>query len=148
MSTTCDVVAERVALGESLGDAAEHATSCARCRRLAALPAELGATHREIDPGIGFAARMTAGAQQRVTVRRRRRIAAGLAATVAATTLGVFVLTREPDGAAKRVAPATEIKQDDPREPNNTDIDDDLKALVRMADTDRSSRVSANWREI
>src|SRR5205823_3266558 len=57
--TTCDVVAERVALGEPLGDAAEHAERCPKCRRLVALPAELGATHRELDPGLGFSARMT-----------------------------------------------------------------------------------------
>ena len=74
MSSTCDIVAERVALGEPLGDAADHAASCERCKRLVALPVELGAMHREAEPGMGFSARMTAGAQHRIVVRRRRRL--------------------------------------------------------------------------
>ena len=65
MSSTCDRVAERIALGEPLDDVSEHAATCERCRRLVALPVELGATHREADPGLGFSARMTAGAQHR-----------------------------------------------------------------------------------
>jgi hypothetical protein len=157
MSSTCDLVAERVALGEPLGDAAEHAATCERCRRLAALPTELGATHREVDPGLGFAARMTAGAQQRIVVRRRRRVAGGLAAAVAMTTVGVVVLTREPanDQVAERPAPAptpapaTEQQKD----PWQTDddaaaVDEDVRALVRLADTGRARTVSASWARI
>jgi hypothetical protein len=138
MKEVCDTVAERIALGEPLGDAAEHAATCARCRRLAALPTELGATHSEADPGIGFAARVTAGAQKRIVVRRRRRIAATLAATVAATTLGVVFLTRDgsPVGeqAVQTPAPATETQpkkgSDDVPSPA---VDEDVKFLVKMA---------------
>jgi hypothetical protein len=159
MRESCDLVAERVALGEPLGDLAEHAAGCASCRRIAALPAELGAAHREADPGIGFAARMTAGAQHRIVVRRRRRIATGLAAAVAATAIGAFFLTREP--AIEPIAtttpthqptPATDTKKDhakDPwQDPSKAKADDDVKTLLRLANVERSSHLSARWARI
>lgn len=161
MSTNpCEVVAERVALGESLGDVADHAASCPRCRAIAALPTEIGAVHREADPGIGFTARMTAGAQHRVSVRRRRRVAAGLATAVAATTLGVFIVTRAPTRTAAieppvpPTLPATKDDKstNDPWDPDQerptTDDDDDLASLVYFADTDRAATYTANWKEI
>jgi hypothetical protein len=159
MSSTCDQVAERVALGEPLGDVGEHAATCERCKRLVALPVELGATHREVDPGLGFSARMTAGAQHRIVVRRRRRIAGMAAAAVAASTLGVFVLTREPEQRSLATNPpvqpdqnqAAEVpQQPDPWDHNNEpdDVDDDVRALVQLANTDRSSRLSADWGRI
>jgi hypothetical protein len=150
----CDRVAERVALGEPLGDVGEHAATCARCKRLVALPVELGATRREIDPGIGFSARVTAGAQHRIVVRRRRRVAAVAAAAVAATSLGVFALTREPDrqplatNPPSHDTPAT-ATQDDPWNRNHPDEGDaDVRALVHLANTERSSKLSANWGRI
>lgn len=155
MKEVCDIVAERVALGEPLGDAAEHATTCPRCRRLSALPTELGATHSETDPGIGFAARMTAGAQKRITVRRRRRVAATLAAAVAATTLGVVFLTRQPSDETVAVTPALHDDKaatdthDKKHEPTpDPKVDEDVRFLVQMARTDRKRHDSANWREI
>lgn len=150
MKTNCDLVAERVALGEPLGDQAEHAATCARCRRLAVLPAELAATHHDVDPGIGFAARMTAGAQHRVAVRHRRRIAVGLAAAVAATTLGVFVVTREPEQVA--VTPPVEHHDQPATNPHDPwkpgELDPDVKALVHLANVERSSHLSAHWARI
>jgi hypothetical protein len=153
MKEVCDTVAERIALGEPLGDAAEHAATCARCRRLAALGTELGATHSEADPGIGFAARVTAGAQKRIVVRRRRRIAATLAAGIAATTVGVVFLTHNggPVGeqAVQTPQPATETHQkkgsDDVPAPA---VDEDLKFLVKMARADRNAHTSARWHRI
>ncbi len=160
--STCDRVAERVVLGEPLGDLGEHAATCERCKRLVALPVELGATHREVDPGLGFSARMTAGAQHRIGVRRRRRIAAAAAAAVAATSLGVFAFTRAPDR-EPRVAEtpeqpalqdrATPAAATDPHDdPWNTgdsderdDADEDVRALVQLANTDRSASLSADW---
>lgn len=158
-STTCDRVAERVALGEPLGDVGEHAKTCERCKRLVALPVEIGATRRAADPGLGFSARMTAGAQHRIVVRRRRRIAGSLAAAVAATTLGVFVFTRQP--ASQQLAtvppnptlPATQ-DQDDPwdvkdhQDDDAADVDDDVRALVQLANTDRSSQYRTDWGRI
>lgn len=162
MNEKCDIVAERVALGEPLGDAADHAASCSRCRRLAALPAELGKTHSEADPGLGFSARMTAGAQHRVTVRRRRRLAAGLATAVAATTLGVFMFTREPAQTPVAVTPPSPTKdqpaaqdhqkhdQPDPwKDPSESpSADDDVRALVHLANVEHSAHLSARWSRI
>jgi hypothetical protein len=159
MSSTCDQVAERIALGEQLGEAGEHAATCERCQRLVALPVELGATHRDVDPGLGFSARMTAGAQQRIVVRRRRRIAGMAAAAVAVATLGVFALTREPElekvvetpTRDDRQLPATQPSQDDPWDPNreaDEDDDEDVRALVQLANTERSSKLSADWGRI
>jgi hypothetical protein len=153
MKEVCDTVAERVALGEPLGDAAEHAATCPRCRRLAALPTELGATHSEADPGIGFAARVTAGAQKRIVVRRRRRIAATLAAGIAATTVGVVLFTRDGaaviDQSAQTPQPAAELQQkkgsDDVPAPA---VDEDVKFLVKMARADQNAHASARWSRI
>ncbi len=144
MSNPCEVVAERVALGEPLGDVADHAASCASCRRIAALPAELGAMKQEADPGLGFSARMTAGAQQRIIVRRRRRVATAAIAAAAAASLLTFALTREPPASSPRQQPA--LKQPGPEDV--VDETDDLRALVKLADTDRAGRISADWDEI
>lgn len=147
MKEVCDIVAERVALGEPLGDAAEHAESCPRCRRLSALPRELGATRVEADPGIGFAARVTAGAQKRIVVRRRRRIAATVAAGIAVTTLGVVFVTRtspveEPQPDKTATQPPT------PPAPETPKVDEDVRYLVHLARVDRASHASAHWRRI
>lgn len=148
MSTqSCDAVAERVALGEPIGELAEHVATCARCQRTVDMPAKLGATHHEVDPGLGFAARMTVGAQHRLAVRRRNRIAGGLAATVAAGALAVFVMTRPP----AKVDPPTIAADPNPTkdEPvTEPASDEDLAALINLADVDRSSRLSARWSHI
>lgn len=149
----CDQVTERVALGESLGELTEHATTCSSCRRVVAVSSKLGATHHEVDPGLGFSARMTVGAQHRLAVRRRRRLAAGLAATVATGAIGAFVVTRTPD---REQARPVAIKLPTPSEPEpspkpdpaTTADDADLAALVQLADVDRSSRLSATWAHI
>lgn len=156
MSNPCDVVAERIALGEPLGDLADHAATCARCRGLVALPTELGALKREADPGLGFSARVTAGAQHRFIVRRRRRIATAAISATAATVLVTFALTRTPPSAETTPSPATATQPTDPTDPWKTgndagsagDADDDARALVRLADTDRSMQFRANWKAI
>ncbi|MBA3458643.1 MAG: hypothetical protein H0T46_01680 [Deltaproteobacteria bacterium] len=147
MSTNpiCDTVAERVALGEPLGEHEEHAGHCARCKLVVEMPAKLGATKHEIDPGLGFAARMTVGAQQRVTQRRRRRVAAALGTTVAAGLVAVFFVTRPP-AAEPTNNVSTEMPVVDPTLEPATDAE--LKALVDLADVERSAHLSANWRQI
>jgi len=148
--THCEQVAERVALGESLGELTAHAATCASCQRLVAVSSQLGATHHEVDPGLGFSARMTVGAQHRIAVRRRRRLAAGLAATVATGAFGVFIMTRTPDEPQERLpnlALPTPPAPDHKDEPPTAD-EADLAALVQLADVDRSSRVSAKWARI
>ncbi|MBL0218056.1 MAG: hypothetical protein IPQ07_29775 [Myxococcales bacterium] len=143
---TCETVAERVALGESLGELAEHATSCARCKLVVDMPGKLGATRHEVDPGLGFAARMTVGAQQRIQTRRRRRVAAALGTTVAAGLVGVLVLTRTPAPSSNVNTASTETKVEDPKLEPATDAE--LRALVDLADVHRSAHLSANWRQI
>lgn len=147
MNPTCDLVAERIALGDALGELAQHAETCERCRRIVDIPSKLGATRHEVDPGLGFAARMTVGAQQRLSIRRRRRIVAGSAAMVAAGGLAVLLVTRPPSEPT-RALPAAETAQRQEPEQIDPANDADLKALVNLADVERSSRLSADWRRV
>ena len=145
MKSNCDPVAERVALGEPLGELAAHVATCARCQRLVAMPSKLVATRHEVDPGLGFAARMTVGAQHRIATRRRHRLALGLAATVAASAAGVYVVTRSPESPQNKQA----LVIPKPRDEAPVVADQaDLEALVRLADTQRSSHLSAPWGRI
>jgi len=143
----CDQVAERVALGEALAELSAHVETCASCARLVAMSARLGASHHAVDPGLGFSARMTVGAQHRIAVRRRHRVAAGLAATVASGAFAVFFVTRAPSEPTSPVA-ATPLKAQPTAEPAEPATDDDLAALVQMADVHRASRLSARWGHI
>jgi len=149
----CDQVAERVALGEPLVELTEHAATCTGCQRLIAMSTRLGAMHHAVDPGLGFSARMTVGAQHRIAARRRRRLAVTLAATVATGALGVLIVTRTPEDprATQPVATRTQKPPSDPTdkdEPPTATGDDDVAALVQLADVDRASRLSAPWSEI
>jgi len=153
MMEPCDLVAERVALGEPLGDVAEHAATCPRCRRLAALPAELGATHRESDPGLGFTARMTVGAQHLIVARRRRRIAVGVSTAVAAAAGATFLFVRSPEaprGSEESPRPAVAHTKPSPAPsaPEPGAVDPDVKSLVQLANVERSGHVSARWGHI
>jgi len=121
---------------------------------------QLGATRHAVDPGLGFSARMTVGAQHRIGVRRRRRLALGLAATVASGVVGVFVVTHAPPAhrAEPTMAQPTSLNtawNDHGREPSpdpwrakDSDPDADLTSLVQLADVDRASRLSARWNHI
>ena len=146
MMSTCDTVAERIALGEPLAELDEHVSSCERCQRIVAMPGQLGATRHSVDPGLGFSARMTVGAQHRLVVRRRRRIAAGLAATVAAGMIGVFAITRQPEMEQAQQSPA--VAENLPVVETTTLDDGEVAFLVNVADTTRSSRHSAHWARI
>jgi len=152
----CDQVTERVALGDSLGELAEHAAACPSCQRLVLVSRQLGqlgrlgTMHHEVDPGLGFSARMTIGAQHRIAVRRRRKFAAGLAATVATGAFGVFLVTRTPGVPPAPTPEPTSSMSPKPPEPDPSPAasDADLAALVQLADVDRSSRISAKWARI
>lgn len=155
----CDQVTERVALGDSLGELAEHAAACPSCQRLALVSRQLGqlgqlgrlgTMHHEVDPGLGFSARMTIGAQHRIAVRRRRKLAVGLAATVATGAFGVFLVTRTPGvtpAPPLEPPPGMSSKPPEP-DPSPAASDADLATLVQLADVDRSSRISAKWARI
>lgn len=150
----CDQVTERVALGEPLGELSEHAAGCSSCQGLARVSSRLAQTHQAVDPGLGFSARMTVGAQHRIAVRRRRRLAVGLAATALAGALGVMAVAHTPE--ARLPGPvATQPPSQDHKAPalerdpwEDAASDADLAALVQLADIDRSSRLSARWRHI
>ncbi len=142
--TTCEIVAERVALDEDLGEHADHAASCERCRELVAVAGKLGATHHAIDPGLGFSARMTVGAQQRIATRRRRRIATTVGVTTAAAVAMVFVVTRPTDPKPEPVIAMNPIKTE--VEPPVVVDDADLKLLV--SDPEAAARTTADWKHI
>lgn len=145
----CDQVAERLALGEPLGDLSGHVPGCASCQGLVAVSGRLAATRHAVDPGLGFSARMTVGAQHRLAVRRRRRLAAGLAATVATGMFGVFVVAHDPGTPQDRPQLAREPRRDPPAPPTaEPATDDDLAALAQLADVDHASRLSADWHRI
>jgi len=154
MTTSCDLVAQCVAFGEPLGALAEHVATCERCRRMVAMPRLLAGTHHDIDPGIGFAARMTAGAKQLVTVRHRRRVAAGLAGAVIAAAAAVYIVTRSPSEPIASGPPPQPIidtnkpATDTSKHEAPTDYDPDVATLVHYANTDRSRRLSAKWSRI
>ncbi|HEY5934806.1 MAG TPA: hypothetical protein VIU61_09230 [Kofleriaceae bacterium] len=151
MMSSCDYVAERVALGEPLEELAPHVAECAACQTLVAMPEKLGATRRPVDPGLGFAARMTIGAQHKITVRRRQRLAASLAGTTAIAAVGVFVLTRTPEPETRPAmvidVPSIE-KKDTDVQPAGALVESEAITLVRLADTQRSRRLSAHWARI
>jgi len=147
----CDQITERLALGESLGELAEHAATCSSCQHVIAMSSRLGATHHAVDPGLGFSARMTIGAQHRLAVRRRRRLAAGLAATVATGALSVLFVTRTPGVPLPTAAvelPHRGSSDAPTQEPPSAAGDDDLATLAQFADVDRASRLSAQWPRI
>jgi hypothetical protein len=150
--SVCDQLAERVALGEPLGELAEHVEGCARCKDLVAVSSKLGATHHAVDPGLGFTARMTVGAQHRIAARRRQRLAVGLAATVVSGAFGVFLMTRPPEVVRPAVVTPDRMQtptiRDEQDEAPPSDEDADLAMLVDFSDVERSARVSANWHHI
>jgi hypothetical protein len=145
-SDVCDVVTERIVLGEPLGELEEHARTCERCTRAVALPVEL-ASHRA-DPGAGFSARIAVGARRRLVQRKRRRVATATVATTAAIALGAFAVTRSADETAPiENTAAIEMPRVDP-DPATKHDDEDVRELVSLARTDRSIHLSAHWSRI
>lgn len=154
MSELCESVTERIALGEPLGELRDHAATCARCERMLAMPTRIAAATERPDPGLGFAARMTIGAQHKLVRRRRQRIAATAGGSVAAAALAVFALTRsttppEPDNRAalETKVPAPTADQAKNEKPVLVD-NPDLVQLVNLSDTKRAARESARWGRI
>lgn len=156
-TSVCELVTEHVALGEPLGDLAPHIATCASCRRLVAVPRGIAAATARPDPGLGFSARMTIGAQHRFAVRRRRRLAAYAATSVAAAAVAVFFVTRTPSAREDVGAiPKKELVLEGPQPTVPTKQDDtptavgdsDLVELVRLADTKRARREGAEWGRI
>ncbi|MFN0253148.1 MAG: hypothetical protein ACKV2T_40115 [Kofleriaceae bacterium] len=152
-------MAERLALGEPLGEHAEHATSCERCRELATMATQLGATYgsrstpsrstpsgstHAIDPGLGFTARMTVGAQQRIVDRRRRRIATTVGVSAAAAAAFMFVVTRPREPKPEPVIAISPLPAE--AEPPVPVDDADLAFLA--SDPEAAARTTADWKHI
>ena len=153
----CDQVTERLAVGEPLAELSEHVSTCSSCQGVVAVSSRLGATHHAVDPGLGFSARMTVGAQHRLVVRRRRRLAAGLAATVVTGAFGILVVAHVPSESRREPLaiqpPSTRHdrdlpERDTPERDTPSATDDDLAALIQLADVDRSAHLSARWSHI
>jgi len=150
---TCDLVAERLALGEPIAELDAHTATCERCKRLLALPASLAKTGHAADPGIGFSSRVAAGAPHRITVRRRNRVVLASAMSVAAAAMMVLVATHRTSdpGVAFQMPSLNEYKPavmppHDPWRPR--EVDPDVRALVDLADVDHDLHFSANWGRI
>lgn len=155
MSELCESVTERIALGEPLGELRDHVATCAHCERMLAMPTRIAAATERPDPGLGFAARMTIGAQHKLVVRRRRRIAATAGGSVAAAALAVFALTRsttppEPDNRAALETKLPAPVADQPTKLEKPVLVDnpELVQLVNLSDTKRAARESARWGRI
>ena len=170
MTDICDEVAERVALGEPVGEGG-HVAACERCRATIALATQLAAARSDADPGAGFAARMTVGARRQLVRRRRRRVASGLAAMVASAALATIVVMQSSGGGTDAVAPpiasrptpvaeaprpAVQTHPDPAHEQLDRDhdpwashdVDGDVAALVQLADVDRSLSLGVDWGRI
>jgi hypothetical protein len=177
MTPPCDVVAERLALGEPMAELAQHADDCPRCQGLLSVQRALTTSSRgDATPAHGFASRMTVAANQRLVVRHRRRVAGYAMLSAAVAAMVTFVIVREPDRASPPIAATTPERPDpanpedpadvpDPwRDPNPAETpdeapgpdepveellehDDDAYALYILAET-AGARLSADWERI
>lgn len=160
MSTVCEQFAEAVVTGDAVESFGSHVAECERCqqtkRAALALQQTAAAAH---DPGLGFTARITVGAQQRVVQRRRNRYimtgAGGLAAAAALTALVISQRAPAPP-VAQPATTAPTPTQPEPPAPAPKDAlaiedRDNLRALVRWqatADAWQQDRLptAARWR--
>ena len=172
MKTTCEQFANAVVTDEDIASFTEHVATCGRCQGLARTVAGLGAASgpgqlraTDAEPRMGFAARITVGAQHRVTQRRRNRYimtgAGGLVAAAAVTAL--LVSQRNAGTPAQPAANVPSLEKPEPTQPEPvTDpapvphvLDEDrdnLRALVRWqatADAWQQDRLpsAVNWRK-
>jgi len=168
MTSPCDLVAERLALGEPLGaDGEAHVAACPACARLVRVPRLVAATARDPEPGPGFSSRMQVGARATLGARRRNRILSVAAAAAAACVVGGWAMTRS--GGAT-TAPTHDVAAMDPWAPRQpitmkdhergdtagsdhdavgTTPDDAMTVrLVHLADVDGALGAHAPWGRI
>lgn len=116
----CDVVAERLALGEPMAELTQHADDCPRCQGLLSVQRALTTSSRgDATPAHGFASRMTVAANQRLVVRHRRRVAGYAMLSAAVAAMVTFVIVREPDKATPSTIAATDLERPDPANPED-----------------------------
>jgi len=147
---SCDLVTERIALGEPLGDLDAHIATCPECAKLTALPGLVAASARAAEPGPGFSSRATVGARHRLAVRRRNRLAATALAAASVLAVGGVAMTHRSEqpqpGAMRMVEDPTPL---DTSSPEPTVADQDLAvALARISDVDGAIGPIADWHRI
>lgn len=151
----CDLVTERLALGEPLGDDEAHVATCPACSRLVGLPRLVAAAAHAAEPNPGFAIRAAAGARTKLAVRRRHRIAGNLAVAAAAVVIAVWAV-KTPVEAPPAIPTTGMTMPPGPLEPvgdNGRDAelvltDDQLgRELVRISDYDRAVAPSPEWKK-
>jgi hypothetical protein len=155
--TPCDQVAERLAIGEPLGDGLDaHVATCPACARLTSVPALVARAARADEPAPGFSVRITAGARRRIAVRRRNRVALLAAAAACVLLAGGTAALRQPEQPlVGAFSPLTEFSpidtptREQPTADAPTTTDAELAAaLARLADVDASLRPAADWNRI
>jgi hypothetical protein len=153
--TPCEVLTERLALGEPLGDVEEHVATCPACSRLIALPRLVAAAAHAAEPNPGFAIRTAAGARAMIVTRRRKRIAGNAIAAVAAVVVGVWAL-RTPIQPSQTLpamhsapAPLEPIRNTDRNLDDISLTDEEIGAeLGRISDFDRAIAPSPVWSDV
>jgi hypothetical protein len=171
MSAPCDRVAERLAVGEPLAELSAHVETCPACARLTALPGLLAGASAvtaspALEPGAGFAARVTTGARGRLATRRRNRVLGSGAAVMAAAAMAALVMTRSPGtgssqlGAMRMPPPLEPILASDPATDRSrpgddvtpiTDTSGDARLVRDLSDLsslDRTLRPHRAWRVV
>jgi hypothetical protein len=155
----CDVVTERLALGEPLADVEAHVATCPACSRVIALPRLVAAAAHAAEPRAGFAVRTAAGARTKLAVRRRNRIIMNTTGALAAAAALVLVLRAPDEGAGFGAVPGAYRAPTQPTPvADNTDgdvleaptpgtlTDGDVGAeLARISDFDRALAPSPAW---
>jgi len=155
MTSLCDLVLERLAVGEPLrDDEAAHVARCVDCARLAGVPRLLAATAQEPEPAPGFSARMQVGARGRLAARRRNRVALSALAAAAVVLAGIGVFTR-PTEKLSEVGAIRTLEEQEPRpqppspvERPATTTEQVIRDLVYTSDIDRVLEDGADWDEI
>ena len=154
MKSPCDLVAERLAVGDPLSaDEQDHATRCVACARLAAMPRLIAAAVTEPEPAPGFSARMTARALDRLKERRRNRLIATTIAAAGVVLAGGFAIAR-PDHRLGDVGAMRALAELEPHPAPPPVAETSERAqrvaldLVRAADVDRSITGEAPWSDV
>lgn len=151
----CTKLADSLVSGEPLTDAErEHLAGCADCTQMAAVTRALTAVGTAAEVGPGFTSRVIAGARERITARRRQRVAGfGLAAVVAAAAAALIVTSarrEQPRDTATSALPAGDpptLEAPDPASGEGI-TDDELRELVGGASMTRALAPSADWEDV
>ena len=150
MSALCHDIATAVAADVALSEVQQqHADQCSECAALIELPRGIATASevRAVAPGPGFASRVTRGALDAMSRRKRTRVASLAVAAAGATALIIGITTLRParDSATTPLAPAPAaavVEATDTIDP--TPIDQ----LLSLSDIDNALSYQADWEYI